>query len=209
MADMSAVGKGQYNKIQQFNFRGIDDVYNAIQPLLAKHGVFCTPEVLEITRSEKLTKTGAVMTYTLMKIKYTYFAEDGSSVSCIVFGEGADSGDKSSAKAMAIAHKYSILQTFAIRTEDSRNDGDGESHIVIKPKQNTQQKAVIKQVNQSKVDQVEPEKKRVFESARVFLRQRFKNDSKRIVAYLKDNFKVERVDLLSDAQIKLMFNSLK
>ena len=46
MKDIDAVGKNQKNQQQGFKFRGIDDVYNAVHPILAKHGVFTVPTVL-------------------------------------------------------------------------------------------------------------------------------------------------------------------
>ena len=41
-----------------------------------------------------------------------------------------DSGDKASNKAMAIAHKYALLQLLAIPTEDAK-DPDAETHHVV------------------------------------------------------------------------------
>ena len=40
--EMPAVGKTQRNTEQNFMFRGHDDVMNALNPLLAKHGVAST-----------------------------------------------------------------------------------------------------------------------------------------------------------------------
>jgi hypothetical protein len=129
--DMEAIGKTKRNQSQGFNFRGIDDVYNAIHPLLAKHGVFTVPEVLEDRTEERQTKNGGALIYRVLKIKYTFFAEDGSSVSATVIGEGMDSGDKASNKAMSIAHKYAFFQVFSIPTEGvAASDPDNYSHEV-------------------------------------------------------------------------------
>lgn len=128
MRDMVAVGKDKMNTQQGFKYRGIDDAYNALQPILAKNGVFNTTEVLEKWREERVTKNGGVLAFTVLRIKYTFYAEDGSSVSCIVEGEGMDSGDKSSNKAMAIAHKYALIQTFCVPTE--LDDPDAQVHEV-------------------------------------------------------------------------------
>lgn len=127
MADMEAIGKEQKNQSQGFKYRGIDQVYNALHPLLAKHKVFTTPEVLEKAREERTNKNGTVLAFVSLRMKYTFWCEDGSSVSCVVEGEGMDSGDKASNKAMAIAHKYALLQTFCIPTEDM-SDPDAEVH---------------------------------------------------------------------------------
>lgn len=129
MKDMVAIGKDSTNQQQGFKFRSIDAVYNALNPLLAKHGVFTTPEVLEKTREERTNAKGTVIAFTCLRMRYTFWASDGSSVSCVVEGEGMDSGDKSANKAMAIAHKYALLQTFCIPTEEQK-DPDAEVHEV-------------------------------------------------------------------------------
>lgn len=129
MEEVGGIGKDQTNKQQGFKFRGIDDVYNALHPLLAKHGVFTVPKVLEDRHEERASKSGGVLIYRILKMKYTYFASDGSSVSAIVMGEGMDSGDKSCAKAMSIAHKYSHIQVFNIPTKEN-DDPDHEVHEV-------------------------------------------------------------------------------
>jgi hypothetical protein len=61
---------------------------------------------------------------------YTFFAEDGSNIECTVMGVGMDSGDKAANKAMAIAHKYALLQIFCVPTIEN-DDPDKESHETI------------------------------------------------------------------------------
>ncbi len=137
MRDMKAIKKDGYNQGQKFKFRGIDDVYNTLNPILAEHGVFIAPEVLETTREERQSKSGGVMAHVTTKVRYAFYAEDGSSVSCIVTGEGMDSGDKATPKALSIAMKYALFQTFCIPTEDIA-DPDADSYEVA-PKQAAQQ----------------------------------------------------------------------
>ena len=128
MADIGAVGKDQTNQQQHFRYRGIDDAMNAMYPVLAKHGLFLVPEVLEQHREERTTKSGGNLIYSILKVRYTMYACDGSSVSAVVIGEGMDSADKSSNKAIAAAMKYAIFQMFCIPTEDMRNtDPDRET----------------------------------------------------------------------------------
>lgn len=129
MADMEHVGKNRKNPQQGYSFRGIDDVYCALQKQMAKHGVFTTPEVLEDRTEERETKSKTNLIYRVLKIRYTFFAGDGSSFPAIVIGEGMDSGDKASNKAMAVAHKYALLQVFCIPTEEAK-DPETESHEV-------------------------------------------------------------------------------
>ena len=132
MKDIGAIGKTSKNTQQGFMFRGIDAVMNAINPALIKNGIFIVPEILEQTREERQTKSGNNLIYSVCKIKYTFYAQDGSSVEAVVIGEGMDSGDKATNKAMSIAFKYACFQVFCIPTEEMV-DPDAECHEV-KPK---------------------------------------------------------------------------
>jgi len=129
MSEIGAIGKDKTNTQQNFKYRGIDDVMNALQPLFIKHKVYVIPEMLEHAREERQTKTGGNLIYSICKMKYTFTADDGSSISAVVIGEGMDSGDKATNKAMAIAMKYACFQVFCIPTEEMK-DPDGESHEV-------------------------------------------------------------------------------
>lgn len=129
LRDLDAIGKTARNQSQGFNYRGIDDVYNAINPLLAKHGVYMTAEVVGKTREERTNSKGTVLAFTCLHMRYHFRADDGSSVTTEAEGEGMDSGDKSSNKAMAVAHKYALLQAFCVPTKDM-DDADSESHEV-------------------------------------------------------------------------------
>lgn len=126
MEEVPAIGKDKVNKQQGFKFRGIDDVMNALQPLLAKNKVFIVPEILEQKREERTTSKGGNLIYSICKIKYKFYAEDGSNIEAITIGEGMDSGDKATNKAMAIAMKYALFQVFCIPTEEMK-DPDGET----------------------------------------------------------------------------------
>ena len=96
---------------------------NKLQPLFAKYKLFIVPELLEQNREERKSSNGLL--YSICKMKYIFYAEDGSNVSAIVVGEGMDSGDKASNKAMAVALKYALFQVFCIPTEEMK-DPDNE-----------------------------------------------------------------------------------
>ena len=133
MARIGAIGKNSKNAQQGFMYRGIDAVYNALNPVMAELGLFITPEIIDQKREERVTKTGSVLTYTLLTIKYTVYAPDGSNVTLTVIGEGMDSGDKSSNKAMSIAMKYAMFQLFLIPTEELK-DPDADVYTDIQPR---------------------------------------------------------------------------
>lgn len=138
MKDVEAIKKDKRNQQQNFNFRGIDDVYNAVHPIFAHHGVFTVPTVLEERTEERTTRSGSNLIYRILRIKYTFYSEDGTSLDAVVIGEGMDSGDKASNKAMAVAHKYALLQALQVPTDDMVDpDSETPEQSSPKGKQNT------------------------------------------------------------------------
>ena len=135
MAEIGAIGKDKVNQQQGFKYRGIDQVYNSLYPIMAKYGLFITPEILDHKREERTstktyqgqTKTSTLL-YSIITVRYTVYAPDGSYVHMTVIGEGMDSGDKATNKAMSIAMKYAMFQLFMIPTEAV--DPDSECHEV-------------------------------------------------------------------------------
>lgn len=127
------ISKDRKNQQQGYNFRGIDDVYNALAPFLAAAKLCILPSVLEREVVERQTKSGGALFYTCVKVDFAFVsAEDGSEHHVITYGEAMDSGDKSTNKAMSAAYKYAAMQAFCIPTEGD-NDADAQTHEV-KPK---------------------------------------------------------------------------
>lgn len=117
MGEIGSIAKGKKSQ-QGFFYRGVDDVMNALAPAFIKYKLFVVPEVLEQSREERTTIKGGTLIYSICKIKYTFFAEDGSHVEVVTVGEGMDSGDKATNKAMSIAFKYACFQIFCSPTEE-------------------------------------------------------------------------------------------
>ena len=122
MKQVGHIGKEKKNVQQNFMFRGIDQVMNTMKSVLEDNGIFIVPEVIDTQREERTTKSGGTLIYTVHKIKYHFIATDGSEVCATVIGEGMDSADKSSNKAMAVAFKYACFQVFCIPTEEMAKD---------------------------------------------------------------------------------------
>ena len=126
----TGIAKDKRNAQQGYNFRGIDDVYAAVAPLLAKHGLCILPRVVSREVTERQTQKGGILFYTVVKMEFDFVcAEDGSKHTVTTVGEAMDSGDKSSNKAMSAAYKYAAFQAFAIPTEGD-NDADSTTHEV-------------------------------------------------------------------------------
>lgn len=132
---IGAISKTRRNQQQGYQFRGIDDVLNACHDPLTDNGVFCATEVSDLVREERQSKSGGALIYTTLKLKVTFYAEDGSSISTTTFGEAMDSADKSINKAMSAALKYAFFQTFTIPLEE--DDADKTTHEPL-PRQQQQ-----------------------------------------------------------------------
>lgn len=132
MAEIGSEGisKGRKNQQQNYAFRGIDDVYNALAPILAKHHLIIIPCVQSRELLERSTKGGGALFYVTVQVKWTLASsEDGSSVEAVTYGEAMDTADKATNKAMSAAYKYMAMMTFCIPTEGD-NDADSTTHQV-------------------------------------------------------------------------------
>lgn len=131
------ITKDHKNSQQGYNFRGIDDVYNALAPILSKHGLCILPRIISREMIERQTKTGNALFYVTVEAEFDFVcAEDGSKHTVKTYGEAMDSADKATNKAMSAAYKYAAFQSFCIPTEGD-NDADKTTHEV-KPKETAQ-----------------------------------------------------------------------
>ena len=136
MWKIGVIGKDRINKIQNYQFRWIDDMYNALNQHLTEEKVFFTSEILSTEREERESKNGGTLIYSVITMKFTAYAEDWSNVSSTTVGEAMDSGDKSMNKAMSTAYKYALMQIFCIPTEDDKDTENSSPEP--KPKAKTQ-----------------------------------------------------------------------
>lgn len=128
-SDLSKVGiaKDSRNTQQSYNFRGIDQVYNVLAPLLAKHKLIILPQVQERIVTVAKSSADKPLYFVTLKVQYWFIsAEDGSQVPVMTYGEGMDSADKATNKALSAAYKYAVIQTFAIPVEGTP-DADAET----------------------------------------------------------------------------------
>ena len=128
--DIGAEGitKARRNEQQRYNFRGIDDIYNALNPLFTKHGLFVVSRMLSRTVEERASRSGGALFYATVEAEFDFTAgADGSKVTARMFGEAMDAADKATNKAQSAAYKYAIMQTFCIPTEGD-NDADATTH---------------------------------------------------------------------------------
>jgi hypothetical protein len=127
------ISKSRSNAQQGYKFRGIDEVLNALAPLLSKHQLVIIPRILSRECTERQTQKGGVLFSVVVAAEFDFIsAVDGSKHTARTYGEAMDSGDKATNKAMSAAYKYAAFQAFCIPTEGD-NDADATTHTDIKP----------------------------------------------------------------------------
>lgn len=122
MQDVQAVGKTGKNTQQNYNFRGIDAVINAVGPSLRKHGGFIIPSVLHKENELQSTKSGGALNIVRLTISFSIVGTEGEPVTGVVAAEAMDTGDKATAKAMSVGLRTFLLQLLALPTDEPDPD---------------------------------------------------------------------------------------
>lgn len=125
MSDLASVGisKDRKNMAQGYKFRSIDDVYNALAPVLSTRGVVILPRIVKREASERQSAKGGTMIHVSVEVEYDIVSsEDGSRHTVRSAGEAMDAGDKATNKALSAAYKYMAFQAFCIPTEGDDAD---------------------------------------------------------------------------------------
>lgn len=158
--EIGVIGKDSKNQAQGYSFRGIDSVVEGTHDPLLKNGIFPVPEVFDVVQTERPSSRGGVMVCTTLKMKVTFYAPDGSSVSCTTSGEAFDSADKSANKAMSAAFKYAMTLTFLIPTKLDEADFDTPEVEPRSQPARQQQSKPVQQVSEDHPDYGKSEKSR-------------------------------------------------
>jgi hypothetical protein len=114
----------------KYAFRRFEDTAAALGQAFRDHGVFVQSRVVSRERSEdkKPYKEGSgytMWTSVWLTMEYTFTSlVDGTTLTVGSIGEGKDSSDKSSAKAMTMAMKSALTQAFMIATDDPDPDSE-------------------------------------------------------------------------------------
>jgi len=118
---MSSVGYVQKQRVKGLNYTyaGERALIEALRPAMVDAGLFIFPlEVVNHRQDDYTTKSGAIMQRDSVVVKYRIAHTSGEHIDIETVGLGADTGDKSSNKAMTGALKYALRQAFLIETGD-------------------------------------------------------------------------------------------
>jgi hypothetical protein len=117
-----------------YKYRGIDDVFAALHPLLGETGLVIMPgEVRESRWETRATSSGGTLNVARLLVRYRLIGPDGSETFGEAWGEGGDSGDKATQKAHSQSYKSFTLQLFSIPTEASAEDEPDATNPPARP----------------------------------------------------------------------------
>lgn len=131
-SEINAVGKTTKQGGPKWAFRGIDDVYNALHPLLGQAGLMISGQAETFHTEDHYWSRGSerqkVESKAVMMIRFRVFASDGSklpkSLCPLVPAEGIDSSDKGVGKAWSYGYKTAISSLFSLPTDDPAQDNE-------------------------------------------------------------------------------------
>lgn len=129
----------QVTKSNSYKAVGERDVLDAVKPLEAKYGIYSYAydrKVIdsgELISSRKDYQTGEYhdikQLYLRLEVTYRFINVDNPTeyIDIKTYGDGIDTGDKATGKAMTYADKYALLKAYKISTgEDPDQEASGE-----------------------------------------------------------------------------------
>lgn len=133
MGAIQSIEKGDRNEQQNFAFRGIDAVLDAVGPVLREHGVIVIPRAVAIESERYPSKSGGMMRNATVTMEYRVIGPAGDEFTGSSFGESADSGDKAVTKAQSVAYRTFLLQGLTIPTRQRDPDADTHERSATSP----------------------------------------------------------------------------
>lgn len=119
MAAVERVPKSGRNKFHNYDYATEADIVAAVRVAMAERQVMMVPTVLDTKWGEVARQKGGNERLCTLTVRFTlHDGESGEQLAFDVLGEGTDTGDKASYKAMTGAVKYALLKLFLIPTGD-------------------------------------------------------------------------------------------
>lgn len=124
MREVGPVRKGQVFEQgnTRYNFRGIDDVTNALAAAVRQAGLYHYPVRAARQLRDAMTTQQRPTREAVVDVVYRFQAPDGTYRDVTVPGESLDQADKGSAKAMSVAYRIALLQLYLLPTTDPDPD---------------------------------------------------------------------------------------
>jgi hypothetical protein len=121
-----------------YQFRGIDDMYNALCRLTAEVGLAMLPRVkehrYELKERLKDGKVVGYQTHAFVTMTIEFVSEHDLTTHIVrTVGEGIDTSDKATNKSLSAAFKYGCLMSFMIPTHGEMIDSERDDEPVQAP----------------------------------------------------------------------------
>ena len=176
------------------------DVLESVKPLEMKYGVFSYPFEREIVESDVIEteQNGYTKRQFYMRLKtiYRFVNVDNIEeyIDVITYGDGIDSGDKATGKAMTYADKYALMKTYKISTGEDP-DKDASQKLVGKGKSKTQSRGELLE--------------RLVKAKRYFIDKNVDIRDANAIEWLKQEAKTKSVDesILTDFELSNLINA--
>jgi hypothetical protein len=118
------VPKNGRNQTQGYDYTSAASVRMAVGPALAERGIAVSSAIEVLGRESYPNTKGNRQNHVAIRVTLTFVdSATGETLSAQGLGEGVDSGDKASAKAMTMAEKYCYVSAFTLAMgEDPEQD---------------------------------------------------------------------------------------
>jgi len=130
MAELESLPKDGHNAFSNYEFTTEGMIANTLRPMMAKAGLALVPFNSEITQSEQINEK---MRRVTIAGRFKLIHSSGESINIEVPGEGMDSLDKSTAKALTQSYKYALLQIFCAGRGEDGDAGKGYEATTAAP----------------------------------------------------------------------------
>lgn len=124
MAAVTHVSKTGHNKFHNYDYATEADIVASVRKAMAERHLVLVHDTEKVEVKDLARKNGTERLATLTVRFTVHDGDSGESMSFHVLGEGTDSGDKATYKALTGAVKYALLKLFLIPTGDDPEKDD-------------------------------------------------------------------------------------
>lgn len=187
-----STGSGSYKAVSE------RDVLDAVKPIEEKYGIYSYPysrkiiesDLLESVRTYKGQETKTVSKFMRIETVYRFVNAENPEeyIDIISYGDGIDTGDKSTGKCQTYCDKYALMKAYKISTGEDPDQEASEPQGYVKAPKKAQEYKEIKNVAVQPAESLLEEYRRLIDEGRR--------------ANIRRYFKVEKDEDLKDSVMK-------
>lgn len=151
----------QVTKTSSYKAVGEKDILDAVKPIETKYGIYSYPherKIIETSLLETENQYGAKkQLFMRIETLYRFVNIDNPSehIDIVSYGDGIDTGDKATGKAMTYCDKYALMKAYKISTGDDPDQNPSETLKSKKDSMTAYQKNFINKLPQTWKDNVQ------------------------------------------------------